>query len=74
MTYAQSQGCYKVILDCADDNAAFYEKSGFKRKEVQMVSMCRLICVATMHELSASVFALAGNVHACRREVIAPQL
>lgn len=38
VAYADSQGCYKVILDCSDDNATFYEKCGFKRKEVQMVS------------------------------------
>eukprot|EP01025_Chloroclados_australasicus_P017078 TRINITY_DN18701_c0_g1_i1.p1 TRINITY_DN18701_c0_g1~~TRINITY_DN18701_c0_g1_i1.p1 ORF type:complete len:164 (+),score=23.55 TRINITY_DN18701_c0_g1_i1:71-562(+) len=30
-------GCYKVILDCAEDNVMFYEKCGFERKEVQMV-------------------------------------
>ena len=34
---ARAAGCYKVILDCAEDNVAFYSKSGFKRKEVQMV-------------------------------------
>lgn len=37
IAYADSQGCYKVILDCADSNIAFYEKSGFKKKEEQMV-------------------------------------
>lgn len=30
------EGCYKVILDCAEKNVAFYEKLGFQRKEVQM--------------------------------------
>ena len=40
--YAKEQGCYKVILDCADDNAAFYSKCGFKQKEVQMVSGSQL--------------------------------
>jgi hypothetical protein len=25
-----------VILDCNEDNASFYEKCGFVRKEVQM--------------------------------------
>ncbi|GAQ87498.1 glucosamine-6-phosphate N-acetyltransferase [Klebsormidium nitens] len=34
---AQEQGCYKVILDCADYNTSFYEKSGFVKKEIQMV-------------------------------------
>lgn len=36
VSYAQSQGCYKVILDCSDSNVSFYEKCGFTRKEVQM--------------------------------------
>jgi hypothetical protein len=35
---AKQQGCYKVILDCAESNVAFYEKCGLSRKEVQMVS------------------------------------
>ncbi|KAI4341967.1 hypothetical protein MLD38_026634 [Melastoma candidum] len=35
--HARSVGCYKVILDCSMDNRAFYEKCGFKQKEVQMV-------------------------------------
>ncbi|EFN58379.1 hypothetical protein CHLNCDRAFT_56820 [Chlorella variabilis] len=30
-------GCYKVILDCSEDNAPFYEKCGLIKKEVQMV-------------------------------------
>ena len=34
---AREAGCYKVILDCADANAAFYEKCGLIRKEIQMV-------------------------------------
>jgi len=34
--FAQEKGCYKVILDCSTDNAAFYEKCGYKRKEIQM--------------------------------------
>lgn len=37
MQYAEKQGCYKVILDCSEANVPFYEKSGLKRKEVQMV-------------------------------------
>jgi glucosamine-phosphate N-acetyltransferase len=28
--------CYKVILDCSEGNAPFYERCGFKRKELQM--------------------------------------
>ncbi|KAK4776370.1 hypothetical protein SAY86_005058 [Trapa natans] len=35
--HARSMGCYKVILDCSVENRAFYEKCGFKHKEVQMV-------------------------------------
>lgn len=38
VSYAQRQGCYKVILDCSDSNVPFYQKCGFTRKEVQMVS------------------------------------
>jgi len=33
----RDKGCYKVILDCAEKNVAFYEKCGLTRKEVQMV-------------------------------------
>ncbi|KAF8403691.1 hypothetical protein HHK36_011795 [Tetracentron sinense] len=35
--HARSLGCYKVILDCSVDNKGFYEKCGFKSKEIQMV-------------------------------------
>ena len=31
-------GCYKVILDCSEDNVKFYTRCGFKQKEVQMVA------------------------------------
>ncbi|KAG2431319.1 hypothetical protein HYH02_013449 [Chlamydomonas schloesseri] len=34
---ARADGCYKVILDCAEGNVSFYEKAGLVRKEVQMV-------------------------------------
>ncbi|GAB2215003.1 hypothetical protein Droror1_Dr00019375 [Drosera rotundifolia] len=37
MKHAESKGCYKVILDCKEENIPFYEKCGFKPKEVQMV-------------------------------------
>ncbi len=33
---ARERGCYKVILDCEEDNVKFYERCGFARKEVQM--------------------------------------
>jgi glucosamine-phosphate N-acetyltransferase len=36
-SYAQNQGCYKVILDCRNEIAKFYEKCGFAKKEEQMV-------------------------------------
>ena len=29
--------CYKIILDCSETNSKFYEKSGFTKKEIQMV-------------------------------------
>ncbi|CAH9071674.1 unnamed protein product [Cuscuta epithymum] len=35
--HSASMGCYKVILDCSEENKPFYEKCGFKKKEVQMV-------------------------------------
>lgn len=35
-TTAKELGCYKVILDCGEQNVGFYEKCGFSRKEVQM--------------------------------------
>ncbi|KAF8378211.1 hypothetical protein HHK36_029549 [Tetracentron sinense] len=35
--HARSMGCYKVILDCSVENKDFYEKCGFKPKEIQMV-------------------------------------
>ncbi|KAH7554074.1 hypothetical protein ACOSP7_028943 [Xanthoceras sorbifolium] len=34
--HARAMGCYKVILDCSVDNKGFYEKCGFKQKEIQM--------------------------------------
>ena len=30
LEYAKNNGCYKTILDCADDVKPFYEKLGFK--------------------------------------------
>lgn len=34
---ARRRGCYKVILDCAESNVAFYERCGYATKELQMV-------------------------------------
>ena len=33
---AKDKGCYKMILDCTEGNATFYEKFGFCKKELQM--------------------------------------
>lgn len=33
---ARARGCYKVILDCKPEVAAFYEKLGFRRHEIGM--------------------------------------
>ena len=33
---SKDRGCYKVILDCDEDNIKFYEKCGFKTKGVCM--------------------------------------
>ena len=32
----KSAACSQVILDCSEENTAFYSKCGFSRKEVQM--------------------------------------
>merc|ERR1712000_16137 len=32
----EEKGCYKVILDAAEKNVGFYEKCGYKRKEICM--------------------------------------
>ena len=29
--------CYKVILNCNEENVGFYEKNGFLKKEIEMV-------------------------------------
>lgn len=34
--YAKSKGCYKIILNCSEKNIQFYEKCGFKNKNVEM--------------------------------------
>ena len=38
MKAAEEAGCYKVILDCSEENVPFYAKCGLTKKEVQMVS------------------------------------
>lgn len=37
MDAAKEAGCYKVILDCSESNATFYQKAGLTKKEIQMV-------------------------------------
>ena len=34
---AKHSDCYKVILDCSDENISFYEACGMQRKENEMV-------------------------------------
>ena len=41
---ARGAGCYKIILDCSEDNAAFYSKCGLSRKDIQMVSAQQAAC------------------------------
>ncbi|KAF8154827.1 acyl-CoA N-acyltransferase [Crassisporium funariophilum] len=36
MGISERMGCYKTILNCSDDNVAFYKKCGFERKENEM--------------------------------------
>lgn len=33
---AKSAGCYKVILNCSEENIPFYEKIGFKKHGIEM--------------------------------------
>lgn len=35
--YARIHDCYKIILNCSDENIPFYEKCGFSKKENEMV-------------------------------------
>ena len=34
---AHVAGCYKVIIDCSEDNVPFYQSCGFKRKDASLV-------------------------------------
>jgi glucosamine-phosphate N-acetyltransferase len=34
--YARTHNCYKIILNCSDENIHFYEKCGFSKKESEM--------------------------------------
>lgn len=42
---AEKRGCYKVILDCKEDVAGFYERLGFRRHEIGMRMDLRAIGV-----------------------------
>ena len=37
ISIAEENNCYKVLLDCSQENVSFYEKIGFNKKEHQMV-------------------------------------
>ena len=36
VNYARNAGCYKVILNCSEENREFYEKLGFKQHAIEM--------------------------------------
>ncbi|XOU93913.1 MAG: GNAT family N-acetyltransferase [Candidatus Kerfeldbacteria bacterium] len=33
---AKKEDCYRIVLNCSDDNIKFYEKYGYKKKENEM--------------------------------------
>jgi glucosamine-phosphate N-acetyltransferase len=33
---AKNKNCYKIILDCSEENKKFYENCGFKQNSIQM--------------------------------------
>lgn len=33
---AKEKGCYKIIADCKDELLAFYQKTGYKRRGIQI--------------------------------------
>lgn len=37
ISISENNNCYKVILDCSEENIPFYQKIGFQKKEYQMV-------------------------------------
>ncbi len=58
LDYAREAWCYKVILDCSDQNVAFYEKCGFEKKEVQMVGLSLSGLIEPMSGFGLSLKAL----------------
>lgn len=36
VNYCKKEGCYKVILDCSENNKLFYQNCGFKQKGIEM--------------------------------------
>jgi glucosamine-phosphate N-acetyltransferase len=41
MNQAKKMGCYKVTLDCNEENSHFYEKCGLEKKGFQMCQLTR---------------------------------
>jgi glucosamine-phosphate N-acetyltransferase len=41
ITEASSHKCYKVTLDCADDNVPFYESCGFEKRGNQLSQLIK---------------------------------
>jgi glucosamine-phosphate N-acetyltransferase len=40
MNLAKERGCYKVTLDCNEENSYFYDKCGLERRGIQMSQLC----------------------------------
>ena len=36
LDYAKAHNCYKIILNCNSELEKYYERNGFKKKEIQM--------------------------------------
>ena len=49
---SRSCGCYKVILDCSDQNVPFYEKLGFKKNVNHMANYFEAIGGAAQQQSS----------------------
>lgn len=78
MDAAGAKGCYKVILDCSEANAPFYEKCGLTKKEVQMVGPCAE-CWHSIFEFAVTLNTIfvsfpALNLEMMERASIAQQL
>lgn len=40
---AKENKCYKITLDCSDENITFYQACGFSRRGNQMAELCSVI-------------------------------